>query len=67
MLTGALASLAPAGHPFHLLVVAIGYPIVMLTFWLIKFILYQRIIFPNVYAPRDAEDGWTPARQRAPL
>ena len=47
LLTGALASLAPAGHPLHLLVVAIGYPIVMLTFWLIKFDIYQRIIFPK--------------------
>jgi len=45
LLTGALASFAPAGHPFHLLVVAIGYPIVMLTFWLIKFVIYQRVIF----------------------
>jgi putative flippase GtrA len=67
LLTGALASLAPAGHPFHLLVVAIGYPIVMLTFWLIKFVIYQRIIFPNAHASREPEDGWTPPRQRAPL
>jgi putative flippase GtrA len=66
LLTGALASLAPAGHPLHLLVVAIGYPIVMLTFWLIKFVIYQRIIFPNAHASRDPEDGWPP-RQRAPL
>ena len=55
LLTGALASLAPAGHPFHLLVVAIGYPIVMLTFWLIKFVIYQQIIFPNAHASRDPE------------
>jgi len=67
LLTGALASFAPAGHPFHLLVVAIGYPIVMLTFWLIKFVIYQQIIFPNAHASRDPEDGWTPPRQRAPL
>ena len=67
LLTGALASFAPAGHPFHLLVVAIGYPIVMLTFWLIKFVIYQQIIFPNAHASRDPEDGRTPPRQRAPL
>jgi len=67
LLTGALASFAPAGHPFHLLVVAIGYPIVMLTFWLIKFVIYQQIIFPNAHASRDPEDGRTPPRQRTPL
>jgi len=50
LLTGALASFAPAGHPFHILVVAIGYPIVMLTFWLIKFVIYQRVIFPKASA-----------------
>jgi len=66
LLTGALASLAPAGHPFHLLVVAVGYPIVMLTFWLIKFVIYQQIIFANAHASRDPEDGRTPPRQRAP-
>lgn len=47
LLTGALASLAPAGHPFHLMVVAIGFPVITLTFWLIKYILYQRVIFPK--------------------
>jgi len=67
LLTGALASFAPAGHPFHLLIVAIGYPIVMLTFWLIKFVIYQQIIFPNAQGSREPEDGWTPPRQRAPL
>ena len=59
LLTGALASFAPAGHPFHLLVVAIGYPIVMLTFWLIKFVIYQQIIFPNasrITGPRGRMD-----------
>jgi len=67
LLTGALASLAPAGHSFHVLVVAIGYPIVMLTFWLIKFVIYQRIIFPKAHASREPEDRWIPPRQRAPL
>ena len=47
LLTGALASLAPAGHCLHLLEVAIGHPIVMLAFWLIKFFIDQRVIFPN--------------------
>ena len=57
LLTGALASFAPAGHPFHLLVVAIGYPIVMLTFWLIKFVIYQRVIFLTPHHdPRGRRD-----------
>lgn len=56
LLTGALASLAPAGHPFHLMVVAIGFPVITLTFWLIKYVLYQRVIFPMSGAPQ------TPAR-----
>jgi putative flippase GtrA len=47
LLTGALASRAPAGHPFHLMVVAIGFPVITLTFWLIKYFLYQRVIFPK--------------------
>ena len=50
--TGAIASLAPAGHRFHLAVVAVGFPAVTLIFWLAKFVLYQRVIFPG--APRTA-------------
>jgi len=45
--TGAIASLAPAGHRFHLAVVAVGFPAVTLVFWLAKFVLYQRVIFPR--------------------
>jgi len=45
--TGAIATLAPAGHRFHLAVVAIGFPAVTLAFWLLKFVLYQRVIFPT--------------------
>jgi len=67
LLTGALASLAPAGHPFHLLVVAIGYPIVMLTFWLIKFVIYQRIIFPNAHASYGPDGERRSSDERAPL
>jgi len=48
--TGAIASLAPAGHRLHLAVVAVGFPAVTLVFWLAKFVLYQRVIFPG--APR---------------
>ena len=58
LLTGALGSLAPAGHCLHLLVVAIGHPIVMLAFWLIEFVIDQRVIFPN------GPNGMAPRRGR---
>ena len=67
LLTGALASFAPAGHPFHLLVVAIGYPIMMLSFWLIKFGIYQRIIFPNAHASHGPDSQRTSSDARALL
>jgi len=47
--TGAIASLAPAGHPLHLAAVAIGFPAVSVVFWLAKFVLYQRVIFPATH------------------
>ena len=59
LLTGALASLAPAGHPYHLTVVAIGFPVVALTFWLIKYFLYQRVIFPKSSASHGPERDQT--------
>ncbi len=45
--TGAIATLAPAGHRFHLAVVAVGFPVVTGVFWLAKFAVYQWIIFPS--------------------
>jgi hypothetical protein len=45
--TGAIARLAPAGHPFHLAVVAIGFPIVTVVFWVAKLVLYHFFIFPK--------------------
>ena len=53
--TGAIASLAPAGHRFHLAVVAVGFPAVTLIFWLAKFVLYQRVIFPGAPERRVAD------------
>jgi len=55
LLTGALASLAPAGHPLHLMVVAIGFPVVTLALWLIKYVIYQRFIFPKPNASQDPQ------------
>ena len=47
--TGAIASLAPAGHALHLAAVAIGFPAVSVVFWLAKFVLYERVIFPATH------------------
>ena len=44
--TGAIANLVPAGHRFHLAIVGIGFLAVSVTFWLAKFVIYQRLIFP---------------------
>ncbi len=51
--TGAIASLAPAGHRFHLAVVAVGFPAVTLVFWLAKFVVYQHVIFPTTHPAPD--------------
>ena len=44
--TGAIASLAPSGHRFHLAVAGLGFLLVNIVFWFAKFEVYQRIIFP---------------------
>jgi hypothetical protein len=51
--TGAIARLSPAGHALHLAVVGAGFLVVNAVFWLTKYLLYQRVIFP------------TPAREAA--
>ncbi len=43
--TGLVARLAPAGHPYHLLVVAVAFPLLNAFFWVAKFVVYQRVIF----------------------
>jgi putative flippase GtrA len=45
--TGAIAKLAPAGHPMHLELVAVGFPVVTVVFWIAKLVVYQQIIFRN--------------------
>ncbi len=59
--TGAIARIVPAGHPFHLVVAGVGFMVVNLVFWLGKFALYQRVIFPGA-SPRH---GDTEVRQDA--
>ena len=44
--TGAIATLVPPGRRFHLAVVGIGFFVVSIMFWLAKFVIYQRLIFP---------------------
>jgi putative flippase GtrA len=58
--TGLIANLVPAGHSFHLVVVGIGFLVVNIIFWLTKFVIYQRFIFPVAKTesalPRVARD-----------
>lgn len=51
--TGAVASLAPAGHRYHLLVAVAGFTAVNLAFWVAKFVLYQRVVFLVPQTPAD--------------
>ncbi len=44
--TGAIAGLVPTGQRFHLAVVGVGFFLVNIVFWLAKFVVYQRVIFP---------------------
>jgi putative flippase GtrA len=55
--TGAIANLVPAGHRFHLAIVGIGFLAVSITFWLAKFVIYQRLIFLVPKAEDRRETG----------
>jgi len=61
--TGVIASLAPPGHPSHFAAVAVGFPVVMITFWFAKFVLYQRVIF-HTTRPRHASTTATHSGSR---
>jgi putative flippase GtrA len=52
--TGAIARLAPAGHPMHLEVVAVGFPAVTILFWVAKLFVYQRVIFRTAEPVRSS-------------
>jgi len=64
--TGAIANLAPPGHRSHLAVVAVGFLVVMITFWFAKFVLYQRVIFQTTRPTHDSttatQSGSRPAQ-----
>lgn len=64
--TGAIANLVPTGHRFHLAIVGIGFLAVSVTFWLAKFAIYQRLIFPVPKAESgDAGSAGLTSSQRA--
>ncbi len=44
--TGAIAGLVPTGMRFHLVAVGAGFLAVNIVFWVAKFVVYQRVIFP---------------------
>lgn len=64
--TGAIASLVPAGHRFHLMVAGAGFLVVNIVFWLAKFAVYQHIIFPVHESSRGASAGRVPKGRSAP-
>lgn len=43
--TGAIAHLVPAGHRFHVAVVAVGFLVVQAVFWVAKYLIYEHLIF----------------------
>ncbi len=61
--TGAIARLAPSGQRFHLVVAGAGFLVVNIVFWLVKFEVYQRIIFPVYPGGAQTPDG---SSERAP-
>jgi putative flippase GtrA len=64
--TGAIASLVPAGQRFHLVVAGVGFLLVNIVFWLAKFAIYQKVIFP-VHKPKlDVSAGRVPTGIPAP-
>jgi putative flippase GtrA len=52
--TGAIAGLVPSGQRFHLAIVGAGFLAVNIVFWLAKFVVYQRVIFPVDKPEMDA-------------
>jgi len=59
--TGAIANLVPSGHRFHLAIVGIGFLVVSVTFWLAKFVIYQRLTFPVPKAESSEAGSTAPA------
>lgn len=45
--TGAITSIAPAGHRAHVLVAGMGFLGINVVLWVTKYVLYQKVIFPN--------------------
>jgi putative flippase GtrA len=51
--TGAIAHHIPNGHRFHLALVGLAFFFVNVAFWLVKFVVYHKFIFPT---DRTVED-----------
>ncbi len=49
--------MAPSGQRFHVAVAGIGFLLVNVVFWLAKFEVYQRIIFPVGTQGANTSDG----------
>lgn len=44
--TGGITRLAPSGRAAHLVVAGVGFLVVSFFTWVMKFVIYQRVIFP---------------------
>ncbi len=45
--TGAIAHHIPTGHRYHLAIVGFAFLVVNVVFWLLKFVVYHKFIFPT--------------------
>ncbi len=45
--TGAIAHAIPKGHQYHLAIVGFAFLVVNVVFWLLKFVVYHKFIFPT--------------------
>jgi putative flippase GtrA len=45
--TGAIAHHIPTGHSYHLAIVGFAFLVVNVVFWLLKFVVYHKFIFPT--------------------
>jgi putative flippase GtrA len=64
--TGAIASLVPPGHRFHVVIAGVGFLVVNIVFWLAKFAVYQQVIFPVHKPTVDVSTGRVPIAGPAP-
>ncbi len=51
--TGAIAHHIPTGHSFHLAIVGVAFFFVNVVFWLVKFVIYHKFIFPTDHSAEE--------------